>query len=540
MDKIFNKPFAINGARVAIPENGTENERVSFDKGFTQPYEVEAPSVDNPSGQGFNILRPEMNEILNQLSNACNVLAENIDKWTALTTENLNDIKQAGRYYQQLNINATDERNYPANIAGYLIVVSDGNINNYGVTQIYKIFNSNQVYIRRATSSTTWGLWDSFVLTSEFDNKITTLQNTDTNLNNNKEDKTKFTNGIINATTNSNLDNLTQNGFYWRTANTGNPLPTTNGGAVIVDTNGNQVIQYFYTDIWDATNGGAWFRTRNANNVWTDWHHLENSEHAEATYRKIADSYTKTETNNRLNQKEDKTKISTQDLTTENLNNIEGQGYFRQAQNANATTERNYPIQQAGTLINLIPAGSGNAYLKQIYLPINNNLVFVRARSGSLVWTNWERLALKSEVDLKRNISDSYTKSEVYTKTETNNLMVAGGYSRNNYTAENIANATIFIPNKSIITGCCIMVTGIYNMGTNGPLDTDFIFKIDGVEIGRINLHKNGQTGAGIGTFHLINQGFFNLSEKLGKTIIPSIQQNNGSITSFNFLVVWQ
>ena len=406
MDKIFNKPFAVNGARVAIPENGTENERVSFDKGFTQPYEVEAPSVDNPAGQGFNILRPEMNEILNQLSNACNLLAENIDKWVLLTTENLNDIKQAGRYYQPFTTQATTDRNYPVNVAGYLIVLNT-NISSYGVTQIYKQWNNERIFIRRTTSTTAWGSWDSFVLNSEFNNKITSLQNTDTNLNNNKEDKTritfeailegadlnnyttqgfyclqsndkagvnfpertagylfvfkrgttdnyyqvyytydstaiyirnkeggnwtswkkivlwndaeaayrkiadsytktetnnllnqkedktKFTNGVINNTTNSNLDNLTQNGFYWRATNTGSPLPTTNGGAVIVNTNGSQVIQYFYTDTWSSYNGGAWFRTRNASGTWTDWHHLENSEHANSTYRKIADSYTK-------------------------------------------------------------------------------------------------------------------------------------------------------------------------------------------------------------------------------------------------------
>lgn len=295
MDKIFNKPFAINGARVTIPENGTENERVSFDKGFTQPYEVEAPSIDNPNGQGFNILRPEMNEILNQLSNACNFLAENIDKWTALTTENLNDIKQAGRYYQNSNITATNERNYPANLAGYLIVINT-NISGFAVTQIYKIYNSEKIYIRRTVAETAgWSNWDSLVLTSEFNNKITSLQNTDTNLNNNKEDKTKFTNGIINATTNSNLDSLTHNGFYWRTNNEGSPLPTINGGEVIVNTNGRQVIQYFYTDVWNSANGGAWFRTRNASGIWTDWHHLENSEYANSTYRKIADSYTKSQ-----------------------------------------------------------------------------------------------------------------------------------------------------------------------------------------------------------------------------------------------------
>lgn len=320
MDKIFNKPFAINGARVAIPENGTENERVSFDKGFTQPYEVEAPSVDNPSGQGFNILRPEMNEILNQLSSACNVLAENIDKWIPLTTENLNDIKQAGRYNQRASVNATVANNYPIGEAGFLIVVLTGQ---YALTQIYKGWLSDGFYVRRNISTTldpnAWTNWDSFVLTSEYNAKIAQLQNTDTNLSNNKEDKTKFTNMIIDATTNSNLNNFTTNGFYWRFANAGNPLPTTHGGAVLVNTNGSQIIQQFHTDSWNPETGGEWFRTRNASGVWTNWYHLENSEHAEATYRKIADSYTKAEVNNLLNNKADKTALTTVQTAVNNI-----------------------------------------------------------------------------------------------------------------------------------------------------------------------------------------------------------------------------
>lgn len=158
MDKIFNKPFAINGARVAIPENGTENERVSFDKGFTQPYEVEAPSVDNPAGQGFNILRPEMNEALYQLSSACNFLAENIDKWTALTTENLNNITQKGRYFQATQSQATNANNYPTNETGYLIVFDSINGN---VSQFYKVANSNVFYIRYKQGDI-WGGWDIF------------------------------------------------------------------------------------------------------------------------------------------------------------------------------------------------------------------------------------------------------------------------------------------------------------------------------------------------------------------------------------------
>lgn len=168
MDKIFNKPFAINGARVTIPENGTENERVSFDKGFTQPYEVEAPSVDNPNGQGFNILRPEMNEALYQLSNACNILAENIDKWTALTSVNLNNITQKGRYFQATQSQATNANNYPVGETGYLIVFDSVNSN---AVQFYRTANSNKIFIRFMSGSA-WSEWDSLALNSEL-NSVT-------------------------------------------------------------------------------------------------------------------------------------------------------------------------------------------------------------------------------------------------------------------------------------------------------------------------------------------------------------------------------
>ena len=411
MDKPLEYEFAKDGDRnTNLPNANADDNSVSFQSGFTLPYEL------NPANGGKNIERSDMNEIFYRICKAINDTAEQVGAWNALTTENLNDVKQRGYYYQPLNIEATSERNYPANTAGYLIVFNNS-INSWGVTQFYKVYNSDRVFIRRTTSATAWSTWDSFVLTSEYNAKVTQLQNSI----NTKEDKTKFTNSVINSSTNSDLNNLTTNGFFWRTPNQGAPLPTTNGGAVIVDTNGSQITQYFYTDVWNSATGGIWFRTRNARGTWTDWQHVENSEHAEATYRKIADSYTKTETNNLLNQKEDKTKISTQDLTTENLNNITNQGYFRQQTNANATTARNYPVQQAGTLINLIPSESGSIYLKQVYLTINNDFIFVRARNNDLNWTNWGRLALKSEVDLKRNISDSYSKTE--TNTQINNAV---------------------------------------------------------------------------------------------------------------------
>lgn len=286
MDKIFNKPFAVNGARVAIPENGTENERVSFDKGFTQPYEVEAPSVDNPNGQGFNILRPEMNEALYQLSNACNILAENIDKWTQLTTENLNDIKQAGRYYQNSNTQATNERNYPVNSAGYLIVLNTG-INNYGVTQIYKVWNNDKIFIRRTTSSNAWSSWDSLTLTTELNSAVTQLQNAI----NTKEDKTKYS---VTDLRNTDLNSVVARGYYqlmYKANNTN--IPFTEAGFLFVYNYGENTVKQIVIGVNNPDN--AIYTRFLHNGVWSVWNRFITNTEADTTYRKIADSYTKTQ-----------------------------------------------------------------------------------------------------------------------------------------------------------------------------------------------------------------------------------------------------
>ena len=414
MDKIFEKPFAINGARVAIPENGTENERVSFDKGFTQPYEIEAPSVDNPAGQGFNILRPEINEALYQLSSACNLLAENIDKWTNLTTENLNDIIQAGRYNQKLSNNATTSRNYPIETAGFLLVFLTGNT---ALTQIYKPFTSDNFFIRRDSvgNGANWSSWDRLILKSEFDNKITQLQNTDINLNNNKEDKTKI--NFETMPTNTNWNEVTEQGLYYKpyAVQTGVPSYDRAWVSVFTDETSGGCVQMF--NCVGAT-GAIYKRQKRDGGAWSDWDSITLKSFTEATYRKIADSYT---------------------------------------------------------------------------------------------------------------------------KAQVNDLIVTGGYSRNNYTPANISNATIPIPNKSVISGCTILVTCKYNATTNGTINTTFTFKIDGTSIATATIEKVGNTGAGIGTFYAMRQVFLGLSGRLGKTIIPSLTDTGGiKLIDFSFLVVWQ
>ena len=67
---------------------------------------------------------------------------------------------------------------------------------------------------------------------------------------------------------------------------------------------------------------------------------------------------------------------TSQQLSTKNLNDIQTPGFYHQTANANATTERNYPTAQAGTLVVTHAAGvvqeytcynSGNKYYRGFY-----------------------------------------------------------------------------------------------------------------------------------------------------------------------------
>ncbi|MGX2975614.1 hypothetical protein ACWIUH_11455 [Ursidibacter arcticus] len=71
-----------------------------------------------------------------------------------ISTENLNDITEVGLYGQNLNVNATPERNYPEQKAGTLFVTPSA----YGVQQEYTTFNSNNKYVR-GKDNNRWLAW---------------------------------------------------------------------------------------------------------------------------------------------------------------------------------------------------------------------------------------------------------------------------------------------------------------------------------------------------------------------------------------------
>lgn len=264
-NKPFNPPFAQNGDREQVGATSDDNS-VNYNEGYTLPYEKP------PQDGGKDIERKKLNQILYDFTSKVNDLSQEIDKWINLTTENLNNVKDRGNYFQNLTQQATTANNYPINQAGYLLVFNNG-INSWGVTQIYKIYNSDKFYIRRTTSATTWSAWDSLVLTSEM---IPTINNAVSN----KEDKTKLTFAPINSANNLDANNLTSGGMYWITTKSGSNLPTTNGAFLEVVSNNEQVRQNFYPDV--IRNEAMYFRTRDAGGTWSNWNSVLTADYTES------------------------------------------------------------------------------------------------------------------------------------------------------------------------------------------------------------------------------------------------------------------
>ena len=265
MDKPLEYEFAKDGDRnTNLPNANADDNSVSFQSGFTLPYEL------NPANGGKNIERSDMNEIFYRICKAINDTAEQVGAWVKLTTENLNEVKQKGYYYQNANIQATNERNYPTNTAGYLIVFNNS-ISSWGVTQFYKVYNSDRVYIRRTISATEWSAWDSFVLTSEYNAKVTQLQNSI----NTKEDKTKIT---LQPMPNQNWNNVKTQGLYYMNANgTNKPVSNALFGIGLNYSDDGSFYQEahdfetgrIYSRHWNTSSWSAWDRTAMISEVYT-------------------------------------------------------------------------------------------------------------------------------------------------------------------------------------------------------------------------------------------------------------------------------
>lgn len=103
---------------------------------------------------------------------------------------------------------------------------------------------------------------------------------------------------------------------------------------------------------------------------------------------------------------DDKLKTMFADITQspeQDLNNITGNGIMTNTQNAFATTERNYPIKEAGALF-YGTAAYGRA--NQIYGGFSSNRWFARG-GGDDNYTAWREFAFKDEIEQKHISSGS-------------------------------------------------------------------------------------------------------------------------------------
>ncbi|MDU2941874.1 MAG: pyocin knob domain-containing S74 family peptidase [Enterobacteriaceae bacterium] len=87
----------------------------------------------------------------------------------SLKTQDLDAVNGSmeGFWQQESSANATLARHYPEAIAGALMVISDKANNINSCTQIYFIYNNNNMYIRNGTATSagvvTWSGWDKVV-----------------------------------------------------------------------------------------------------------------------------------------------------------------------------------------------------------------------------------------------------------------------------------------------------------------------------------------------------------------------------------------
>ena len=89
-------------------------------------------------------------------------------------------------------------------------------------------------------------------------------------------------------------------------------------------------------------------------------------------------------------------KADTKKLTDEDLNSITTPGLYGQVLNVNATTERNYPVQKAGSLLSLPSAYNSDAELAshQIYIPFDVDEIWRRGKCNGGRWTEWAKLTV--------------------------------------------------------------------------------------------------------------------------------------------------
>ncbi|EHJ9981304.1 phage tail protein [Vibrio parahaemolyticus] len=167
--------------------------------------------------------------------------------------------------------------------------------------------------------------------------------------------------------TNQDWDTITSPGAYAVSGASGNEKPPAyNYGTLFVLNTKTTIVQIYYSDqAFQMLSRAKW-----SSNNWGSWEHVGGASQSP---------------NSALN------------LNTNNLNSLDGSasyttaqfGFFYQDKTANATTERNYPEQEAGMLIISKSAMIGGSGCIQTYITRSNN-IYTRSKYSS--WSDWVKV----------------------------------------------------------------------------------------------------------------------------------------------------
>ncbi|QEI25673.1 tail fibers protein [Salmonella phage SE11] len=349
-----------------------------------------------------------------------------------LDDTNLDTLKggQAGFYYQAANALATTEKGYPVRAAGSLEVIKNAANTVDGCHQIYRPYNTQDFYFSRwyDSAKSVWSTWSAFYAPESSDAYRTRIglgalnnpQFANVNLVN-VSDNAQAASGIISGYLNNNsgaqraryrlYSEVRGDNKEWVTIHLQSDTNTNKYAGLSIDGNfqingnfiGNAIslsdvatskvnLKIDRLDQWGSEtwvyNASKTMRLGLTDNSWGAYSDTEKR------WIPLDVSHGGTGGNNtsdaRRNLEVMYRRFST--LTGQNLNDLNGDyaGFYYQSLSANATTDRNYPIQEAGNLMVLQNSANGTPGCCQIYITFSTNRIYERSYNpGTSTWSAW-------------------------------------------------------------------------------------------------------------------------------------------------------
>lgn len=336
------------------------------------------------------------------------VLTNDVIDTKMLNDEDLNTVTTPGLYGQQYNVKSTAEHNYPLQMAGSLIVTQSA----YGLAQIYIPFENDDavpgssVIWRRARANDRqgWRAWGKLTLTEQeirtivnaslgtyttaavVDGKITAaVEAAKTALSGQiqamRGDVTNANNGVVGLRSELTPVKNDVANLKSQFSTIDSRITTQLGTAVLLQ--GNQEVRGTKTFRDPVVLQDAALQIKNGT--------MLSQIRAAGSYLELVVPGNKSmmidSTGVRFDGKTllDRTVLDTKQLGTINLDTVVVPGLYGQNANVNATTERNYPVQLAGSLT-VTPSAYG---MMQEYRVFNNSLTYRRNQNSNGTWANW-------------------------------------------------------------------------------------------------------------------------------------------------------